>query len=80
MQDLRVVAYNTVYHSELLRRSEYARLARAVSSQSASGVNLYRLVGERLVHWGEALQRANAHREAVAYPDRHLRTGEIAAL
>ncbi len=77
MHDLRVIAYNDVYHEELLRRSEYARLAQAVADQPASGFNMYRTVGQRLVSWGEALQRANAHRVDAAFPDRRLRTGEL---
>jgi hypothetical protein len=80
MQEPRNAIYNTVYHDELLRRSEYARLVDAVTTHQSSGFNLYRVVGQRLVNWGEALQQANAQRELYAAPDCRLRTGEIQAV
>lgn len=77
MQEIRFAPPMLDHHDELLRRSEYARLAQAVSDRPASGLNIYRVIGQRLVDWGETLQRVNAHREAVAFADRRLRTGEI---
>ena len=81
MIDHRIIAYDlTVDHTERLRQSEYARLAQALDARQPTGFNLYRVVGERLTSWGEALQRANAHREAFAQPDRRVRTGELPAV
>lgn len=56
-----------------------SRLAHALEVKQPSGFNLYRVVGERLVSWGEALKLAETHREAVTHPDRRVRTGELPA-
>jgi len=81
MIDHRIITYDaTLDHAERLRHSEYARLAQALEAQQPSGFNLYRVVGERLLSWGEALKRADAHREAVAHPDRRVRTSELPAV
>jgi hypothetical protein len=81
MFDYRIAPYPVTFdHNERLRASEYARLAQTLETRQPSGFNLYRLVGERLVSWGETLKQAEAHREAVTAPNRRVRTSELPAL
>lgn len=81
MFDYRIPQHPVTFdHTERLRASEYARLARALETRQPSGFNLYRVVGERLVSWGEALKQAEAHRDAVTAPNRRVRTSELPAL
>lgn len=75
MQEINRIAIHENYHEQLLRRSEAARLAQAVDA--GHGLSLYRLVGQRLVNWGEMLQQANARRAATLQTDYRLHTSEL---
>lgn len=80
MQDLHVYEYGPQYHSDLLRRSEYARLAQALRDEKTTGTRIYQLAGQRLLKWGEALQRVAGDRDPVTVSDSRVRTSELPAV